>query len=1007
MGAGHSVLKPSAGKVASACQFVPMRLLLALVVLVTVSSLKYGKMVRNKYTASQTRLSVSTVPPMSDVSSQMADLRAAMAKDEKTALMMDALRGKNINDDDKQGDNIDMLVVETRSGADDNDVLPTVYSPEALSAYFRARPGAVFQRIYQILTTSSGFLAAVISDALYASITNMSEEERGNQEVRRAAALRSTIVSLGPFFIKLGQALSIRPDILSPRAMVELQQLCDKVPSFDSDLAMKTIEQELKDSVMCQIDFDTETGELVEDCVTEGVQLLGGSGTPTPDRFFPEDVEAMQGEGEKKFTVRTISSSGGMTTTTIRPSDSDKMSTGLDDSMDTVTLTENAASSDNPYVNNKNMENPVVRSIFSEISPEPVAAASLGQVYKAKLRATGEEVAVKVQRPFVLETVSLDLFLVRSFGDLARKFFPAFTARLDVISLLDEFASNFYAELDYNLECENGLRIAEDMKRLPQVKIPKNYPEYTSRRIHCAEWVEGEKLSQSTAGDVGSLVNLGVITYLTQLLDTGFFHADPHPGNMLRTPDGQLVILDFGLMTKITDDQKYGMIEAIAHLIHRDYEQIGQDFVNLDFIPPDVDTKPIIPALARVFDAALAGGGAKSINFQELAADLAEITFKFPFKIPPYFALVIRAISVLEGIALVGNPAFAIVDEAYPFISKRLLTAPNPRLKAAFKYMIYGKKERVDVDRLIDMLTALEKFVAIKDYADGTAFKVDGKRGGVDVGRAGDARGTRSVDDVKYAGTGSNAVQQSEDNTPSISTSIGFDINNAPISQQQQPQHYNNNKKKGVESEQVIAREALRFFFSEEGLLFREILLEEISTGIDALSRDAVRELAVRLITVLPDSILSSGVAGAFGRGRGTGNARGSILRTPVVSFFKTLAPKLSEEERQVVDNIVKLATFLVNQKGGSEEVSVGEVLMYGGSTDKAKNNNVPTNLISILQDLSTNEKTRQRLSGLAPLLQEYSPSIRSYVRVIVNKLVDKVAGRVIDATSKAIFSPV
>ena len=83
----------------------------------------------------------------------------------------------------------------------------------------------------------------------------------------------------------------------------------------------------------------------------------------------------------------------------------------------------------------------------------------------------------------------------------------------------------------------------------------------------------------------------------------------------------------------------------------------------MDFIPRGVDTAPIVPALARVFDAALAGGGAKSINFQELAADLAEITYEFPFRIPPYSALIIRAVSVLEGIALVGNPQFAIIDE--------------------------------------------------------------------------------------------------------------------------------------------------------------------------------------------------------------------------------------------------------------------------------------------------------------------------------------------------------
>ena len=118
--------------------------------------------------------------------------------------------------------------------------------------------------------------------------------------------------------------------------------------------------------------------------------------------------------------------------------------------------------------------------IFSEITPEPVAAASLGQVYRARLRATGEEVAVKVQRPFVLETVSLDLFLVRKFGLFLRNF-PKVSSRVDIVGLLDEFAGNFYQELDYNLECQNGIRIAEDMKKLPQVLIPKNYPEYTSR----------------------------------------------------------------------------------------------------------------------------------------------------------------------------------------------------------------------------------------------------------------------------------------------------------------------------------------------------------------------------------------------------------------------------------------------------------------------------------------------------------------------------------------------
>lgn len=122
---------------------------------------------------------------------------------------------------------------------------------------------------------------------------------------------------------------------------------------------------------------------------------------------------------------------------------------------------------------------------------------------------------------------------------------------------------------------------------------------------------------------------IGSIKHLIMIILFSLFSS---PGNMMRTDDGKLCILDFGLMTEITDDQKYGMIEAIAHLLNRDYSEIGQDFVNLDFIPKGTDTTPIVPALTKVFDAALAGGGAKSINFQELAADLAEITFEYPFR---------------------------------------------------------------------------------------------------------------------------------------------------------------------------------------------------------------------------------------------------------------------------------------------------------------------------------------------------------------------------------------
>ncbi|CAA7014172.1 unnamed protein product [Microthlaspi erraticum] len=601
-----------------------------------------------------------------DVSKEIKRVRAQMEQDEQLSVLMRGLRGQNLKDSVFADNNIQLRLVETGGSS---EFLPLVYDPDTISEYWGKRPRAVATRIIQLLSVAGGFLSRIAGDVINKKVKE--------NEVSRAIELREIVTSLGPAYIKLGQALSIRPDILSPAAMTELQKLCDKVPSFPDDIAMALLEEEL---------------------------------------------------GKPWYEV------------------------------------------------------------YSELSTSPIAAASLGQVYKGRLKENGDLVAVKVQRPFVLETVTVDLFVIRKLGLFLRKF-PQVS--VDVVGLVDEWAARFFEELDYVNEGENGTYFAEMMKKdLPQVIVPKTYQKYTSRKVLTTQWIDGEKLSQSMESDVGELVNVGVICYLKQLLDTGFFHADPHPGNMIRTPDGKLAILDFGLVTKLTDDQKYGMIEAIAHLIHRDYDAIVKDFVKLGFIPDGVNLGPILPVLAKVFDQALEGGGAKNINFQELAADLAQITFDYPFRIPPYFALIIRAIGVLEGIALVGNPEFAIVDEAYPYIAQRLLTDESPRLREALRYTIYGKTGVFDAERFIDVMQAFETFI--------TAAK---SGGGEDMN----------------GGMAELALMQSQ---PSSLASM------FPTSASSQP------------DQPAQTRVALSFLLSEKGNFFREFLLDEIVKGIDAITRE-------------------------------------------------------------------------------------------------------------------------------------------------------------------------
>ena len=381
---------------------------------------------------------------------------------------------------------------------------------------------------------------------------------------------------------------------------------------------------------------------------------------------------------------------------------------------------------------------------------------------------------------------------------------------------------------------------------------------------------------------------------------------------MLRTTDGKLAILDFGLMTEITDDQKYGMIEAIAHLINRDYQEIGQDFINLDFIPKGTDTRPIVPALTKVFDVALAGGGAKSINFQELAADLAQITFDYPFRIPPYFALVIRAISVLEGIALVGNPNFAIIDEAYPYIARRLMTDRSPRLQSALKYMIYGRDGVFDAENAIDLLQALEKFKSVRDDGDGSSFKVNGVRGTKVVGSAGDFRGSQVVD----------TSDREADSRFRLSNGSSSALATGP---------YTSNRLSGQEpaqaqNDQQTVREALRFFFSPEGEVFREFMLEEIVNVVDASGRGAIQELSRSL----------------------------GLNNFPIPGFVRALNPNITDKDRNVTKQIRILFNFLM-----------------GDYSDSSIANST-------------------RLRRLLPIAREYAPQLRDFGLLLAARLTEK-----------------
>ncbi|KAK3244688.1 hypothetical protein CYMTET_45716 [Cymbomonas tetramitiformis] len=298
------------------------------------------------------------------------------------------------------------------------------------------------------------------------------------------------------------------------------------------------------------------------------------------------------------------------------------------------------------------------------------------------------------------------------------------------LAVLDVAAGRFLEELDYLQEAANGARFEAEMNAVDVVrgivKIPKVYLEYSSRHAIVQEWVEGRKLtdlqedfSPESAALKKSVVTKLLNSYMVQFLETGFLHADPHPGNFMIMDDGRLCIMDYGMMTEISGDQRVAFVEYLAHLSAGQYDQTLTDLVALGFVPPELEADPekraiVGPVLAQTLEALYSTGGGidKKVNvlqdqansrIGEISDKLEELALEYPIQLPPYFVLILRAFGTLEGLGLSVDGEFAIVDECFPYIARRLLADDSPRMQGALKTFLYGKSQRINVQRLEDL----------------------------------------------------------------------------------------------------------------------------------------------------------------------------------------------------------------------------------------------------------------------------------------------------------------
>ncbi|WVZ73229.1 hypothetical protein U9M48_021563 [Paspalum notatum var. saurae] len=481
--------------------------------------------------------------------------------------------------------------------------LPQHYDPDLLAQYFVSRPHILASRAIQILFT---FLSVVVktqiskraqltTDATYSN----GSSSNGFSDTRYmfGRLLKETFIDLGPTFVKVGQSLSTRPDIIGSEICEALAELHERVPPFPREDAMKIIEGEFE----CPVSH-----------------------------------------------------------------------------------------------------------IFSYVSDDPVAAASFGQVYQGRT-VDGALVAIKVQRPNLLPSVLRDIYILR----LGLAFIRKVAKRRSNISLYaDELGKGFVGELDYNIEAANAAKFLEVHSRYPFMLVPKVHKELTKKRVLTMDWLAGENpkellsLSKGVSEKVTEapdkqkleaksrlldLVNKGVEASLVQLLETGLLHADPHPGNLRYTPEGRVGFLDFGLLCMMERKHQRAMLASIIHIVNGDWASLVYDLTEMDVVPPNTNLRRVTMDLEDALGEVTFEDGIPEIKFSKVLGKIWSVAFKYQFRMPPYYTLVLRSLASLEGLAMAADEKFKTFLAAYPYVVRKLLSDNSLATRRLLNQAIFNK----------------------------------------------------------------------------------------------------------------------------------------------------------------------------------------------------------------------------------------------------------------------------------------------------------------------------
>jgi ubiquinone biosynthesis protein len=322
--------------------------------------------------------------------------------------------------------------------------------------------------------------------------------------------------------------------------------------------------------------------------------------------------------------------------------------------------------------------------VFSHLDNTPVAAASIAQVHHGTLL-DGSDVIIKVQRPGIREQIETDINILASVAYLMERYIPE-SVFFNPKGIVEEFARTVRKELDFTEEARNCVRFGRNFAGSPDVCIPRIFSEFTTEKILVMERIDGVRIDdiegiKNLGLDRTRLAQVGVNAYFKQILEDGFFHADPHAGNIFAMPDGRIGFMDFGIVGRVSPELRETMANTFLALIHKDFDKLIEQYIELGLVPEHVD----LDVFRREFKSDLAdffeplyGLTLTELNFAEYIDTVTHLAVKYKLKIPADLLLINKAMLILENLGGELDPNFNFIAAAEPYASKLLRDRIRP-----------------------------------------------------------------------------------------------------------------------------------------------------------------------------------------------------------------------------------------------------------------------------------------------------------------------------------------